>query len=81
MEIQGRGTHSSYYFKYSPCQQEILKDKDGHDDTRRQHHGEFHDEGEARLIHPVVSEIPKTGSGKLFKKALRDPYWHKTKDK
>jgi len=28
-----------------------------------------------------LAEIPKTGSGKLFKKALRDPYWHKTKDK
>ena len=22
-----------------------------------------------------LSEIPKTGSGKMYKKALRDPYW------
>jgi acyl-coenzyme A synthetase/AMP-(fatty) acid ligase len=28
-----------------------------------------------------LAEIPKTGSGKLFKKALRDPYWNKAKDK
>ncbi len=54
MEIQGRGTHSSYYFKYSPCQQEIQEDKDRQDDAQRQHHGEFHDE--ARLVHPVVNE-------------------------
>lgn len=26
-----------------------------------------------------LNEIPKTGSGKLFKKALRDPYWRKSK--
>jgi acyl-CoA synthetase (AMP-forming)/AMP-acid ligase II len=28
-----------------------------------------------------LKEIPKTGSGKLFKKALRDPYWNKVKKK
>ncbi|MGD2268906.1 MAG: long-chain-fatty-acid--CoA ligase [Desulfobacterales bacterium] len=28
-----------------------------------------------------IAEIPKTGSGKLFKKALRDPYWSKAKNK
>jgi acyl-CoA synthetase (AMP-forming)/AMP-acid ligase II len=28
-----------------------------------------------------LAEIPKTGSGKLYKKALRDPYWRKTRDK
>ena len=24
-----------------------------------------------------IAELPKTGSGKIFKKALRDPYWKK----
>ena len=26
-----------------------------------------------------IDEIPKTGSGKIYKKALRDPYWEKDK--
>ena len=24
-----------------------------------------------------IDELPKTGSGKIYKKALRDPYWKK----
>ena len=28
-----------------------------------------------------LAEIPKTGSGKLFKKALRDLYWNKAKER
>ena len=28
-----------------------------------------------------ISEIPKTGSGKILKKALRDPYWAGNKNR